>query len=190
MKCQKCPLGARRNLRTNFAPGEGDAHPDILFVGKAPGEEEDKSSSFRRESIAIAAQMVGVELNQRYTRVIRCRLRDKIPPQPDEIEACREHLVAEVLETKPKLICTFGRIASNCVIRDDRPPTRSGVGVNLSEDQGKVFWTFWGHPEGVLEIPTMISFHPAFIRLNRRCKGLYFENLQAIIRKVKHFKEL
>lgn len=211
MKCVKCPLGTRRGLRTNCMPSnwwpatkcidyEGTHHPDLLVVGEAPGEQEDregkpfvgKSGQFLRDSIRIMCEKMGAAPHIAYTNVIRCRPPANRDPLVEEIEACQEHLVKEVGALQPRLIACFGRVAANAVIRGT---TRTGKGqslVMLSTDIGKVFWRPID-PSGldvkeIEVVPIMTCYHPAAVLRNPRLKLRYFEGLEQIITKVKELK--
>lgn len=201
-RCQKCPLGSRRGLKTNNMGYDGNplllfAKPgdlDLLVLGKAPGEQEDqqgvpfigKSGKFLRASIAQMCKKVGVEATVAYSNVVRCRPPDNRDPKPEEIEACYPHLVEEILALRPKLIACFGRISANACIRGTIRTRKGDSPVQLRTDVGKVFHRQWR--EDTTIIPVMICYHPAAIVRRPQWKLRYYEGLQAIIEKVKELK--
>jgi uracil-DNA glycosylase len=112
--CERCPLSATRN-RVVFGSGNADA--DLMFVGEAPGAEEDRqglpfvgraggflselleSVGMRREAVFIA-------------NVLKCRPPGNRDPQPEEIDSCRPYLEKQVELIQPRVIATLGNFST------------------------------------------------------------------------------
>lgn len=113
---RSCTLCRLCDSRTHAVPGEGNPHPRILFVGEAPGAEEDrlgrpfvgrsgrfldgmiKSIGLRREDVFI-------------TNVLRCRPPENRDPRPDEVAACEDYLERQIELLAPSIVVTLGRFS-------------------------------------------------------------------------------
>lgn len=111
--CTLCPLSATRTLAV---PGEGPLDADVLFIGEAPGMNEDKqgrpfvgaAGKFLGELLAAA----GLSRPEVYIcNVLKCRPPSNRDPQPDEIEACRDYLDEQIELIDPLVIVTLGRFS-------------------------------------------------------------------------------
>jgi len=109
--CERCPLS---RTRTNAVPGEGPLDSEILFIGEAPGMNEDKqgrpfvgaAGKFLDECLAAA----GVSRETTYIcNVLKCRPPSNRDPQPEEIAACRDYLDEQIELVSPRMIVTLGR---------------------------------------------------------------------------------
>ena len=109
--CKKCLLCA---TQTNLVFGEGDPNAEILFIGEAPGEKEDKQG---RPFVGAAGKLldaliesVALERKDVYiANVLKCRPPGNRDPLPDEVKACWPYLEGQVQTLKPKLIVLLGR---------------------------------------------------------------------------------
>lgn len=109
--CQRCRLSKSRTLAV---PGEGPIDAKIMFIGEAPGFHEDQQG---RPFVGAAGQfleelLASINLTRQQVfiaNVIKCRPPNNRDPQPDEIEACRPFLDAQIALIKPKIIVTLGR---------------------------------------------------------------------------------
>lgn len=111
--CLKCPLSL---TRTNAVPGEGPLDSEIMFIGEAPGMNEDKqgrpfvgqAGKFLDELLAAA----GVTRADVYIcNVLKCRPPSNRDPMPDEILACRDYLDEQIELIDPRVIVTLGRFS-------------------------------------------------------------------------------
>ena len=111
ISCTKCKLC---KSRTHAVPGEGNVHTDIIFVGEAPGENEDKkgipfcgaSGNFLEKML----ESINMKRNEVYiTNIVKCRPPGNRDPEEEEIESCKEYLERQIDFIKPKVICTLGR---------------------------------------------------------------------------------
>ena len=109
--CQRCALA---RTRTNAVPGEGPLISEILFIGEAPGMNEDKhgrpfvgaAGKFLDECLAAA----GVSRETAYIcNVLKCRPPSNRDPLPEEIEACGDYLKEQIELVSPLVIVTLGR---------------------------------------------------------------------------------
>ena len=109
--CTSCELC--RN-RTNAVPGEGPPNAEILFVGEAPGFNEDQQG---RPFVGAAGRYleqliasIGLTREQVFiTNVVKCRPPDNRDPFPGEIDACRAYLERQIELIRPKIIVSLGR---------------------------------------------------------------------------------
>jgi uracil-DNA glycosylase family 4 len=110
-RCKICELGRHR---TKVVPGEGPENARLLFIGEAPGWNEDQSG---RPFVGAAGQyldqligMIGYKRNQVYIcNVIKCRPPENRDPMPGEIQACSRWLERQLDLIKPMVIVTLGR---------------------------------------------------------------------------------
>jgi uracil-DNA glycosylase len=120
--CTRCPL---HRSRTRVVFGNGNADADLMFVGEAPGQQEDlqglpfvgragKLLDQLLEEIGLSRESVFV------TNVLKSRPPGNRDPQPEEIEACRPYLHRQIELIEPKLICTLGKFAMQLVTRTNR----------------------------------------------------------------------
>ena len=143
--CQNCRL-AQERLRA--VPGEGPEDADILFIGEAPGFNEDRQGRpFVGASGKLLEQLIaslGLTRKQVYiANVVKCRPPENRDPLPDEIEACRPYLDRQIELIQPKLVITLGRFSM----------ARSFPGQSITRIHGQI------KHEGDLSIVPM--FHPA-----------------------------
>ncbi len=146
--CKRCKLC---DTRTNIVFGEGPEDSPWMFIGEAPGEQEDISGRpFVGRSGALLNRLLldlGWKREQVYiANVLMCRPPDNRDPQPDEVEQCRPFLLKKIEAIKPKVITTLGRHAAGLVL---------GTQVKMSESRGKIF-----DFSGAAVVPT---YHPSYV---------------------------
>ena len=112
--CAKCPL---HETRTKAVFGAGDADADLMFVGEAPGAEEDRQGlPFVGRAGQLLNQMleeIGLSREDVFiANVLKSRPPGNRDPQPVEIEACRPYLFEQVRLIEPKVVCTLGNFAT------------------------------------------------------------------------------
>jgi uracil-DNA glycosylase family 4 len=112
--CDRCPLSETRN-RVVFGAGNADA--DLMFVGEAPGAEEDRQGlPFVGRAGALLTELLeGIGLKREdvfINNVVLCRPPGNRDPQPDEIDACRPWLEQRIELIEPRVICTLGNFAT------------------------------------------------------------------------------
>jgi uracil-DNA glycosylase len=110
-QCRKCDIA---KLRTKVVPGEGAEDAEIMFIGEAPGYNEDQQGRpFVGQAGKFLDQLLtSINLDRKkvyIANVIKCRPPDNRDPLPTEIENCRHWLDAQIALLKPKMIVTLGR---------------------------------------------------------------------------------
>ena len=147
--CTRCRLSAGRT-QVVFADGSPDA--DLMFIGEGPGYHEDVQGL---PFVGAAGQLlnrllgeIGLRREDVYiTNVVLCRPPGNRDPLPDELEACRLHLLRQIELVDPKVIVTLGNFATRVIL--DRPIAISRVRGTRNSFQGRlVIPTF--HPAAVL----------------------------------------
>ena len=118
IKCTKCDLC---KTRTNAVPGKGNFQSDVIFVGEAPGRNEDKSGEpfvgVAGKKLEIALEGAGITRDTVYiTNVVKCRPPSNRVPSITERDTCKEYLKEEISIIKPKIICILGNTAFNSVL--------------------------------------------------------------------------
>lgn len=150
--CHACPLG---DTRTNLVFGTGNIHADLLFVGEAPGEQEDLSGT---PFVGKAGQLldryleaVDIPRESVYiANILKCRPPHNRDPLPEEENACIGYLREQVRLIDPKIIVCLGRISAMRLIKPDFRITREhGVFVR----KGKYLMTAVYHPAALLRDP-------------------------------------
>jgi uracil-DNA glycosylase len=117
--CQRCKLATLG--RTQVVFGVGNPHASIMFVGEAPGFNEDQKG----EPFVGAAgkllndllQSASLSRDQIYiANVIKCRPPNNRDPEPDEVETCKPFLLEQIRMIRPKLVCTLGNWATQTLL--------------------------------------------------------------------------
>jgi uracil-DNA glycosylase len=116
--CRKCRLS---DSRSHVVFGEGDPKAEIMFVGEAPGEQEDlQNRPFVGAAGKILTQFlgrIGLTREEVYiANIVKCRPPENRNPQPDEIEACSPYLWKQIELTRPRVICTLGNFAAQVLL--------------------------------------------------------------------------
>ena len=117
-KCTKCELSKTRN---KSVPGKGNYKADVIFVGEAPGKNEDmKGEPFigiAGKKLAMALESAGVTREEVYiTNIVKCRPPKNRVPTTDERNTCQNYLEKEIDIIKPKIICVLGNTAFNSLL--------------------------------------------------------------------------
>ena len=118
IKCTKCELS---ETRTNSVPGKGNFKSDVIFVGEAPGKNEDEKGEpfigIAGKKLSDALENAGISRDDIYiTNIVKCRPPSNRVPKPDERETCQEYLKEEISIIKPKIICILGNTVFNSVL--------------------------------------------------------------------------
>ena len=151
--CEKCRLC---KTATNGVPGEGNPDSEIIFVGEAPGANEDQQG---RPFVGRAGMLLEFMLNQiGYKRedvwignIVKHRPPENRDPLPDEIEACKPYLTNQIEIISPKLIVTLGRFSMNYFLPDAKITQAHGQPYNL----GNFYIYPVYHPAAGLRNPQM-----------------------------------
>ena len=160
--CTRCPLA---ETRTTAVPGEGPVPARILFIGEAPGRNEDaQGRPFVGRAGKILDELlagIGVARDEVFiTNIVKCRPPGNRDPTPAEIEACRPYLEQQIALIRPEVIVTLGRFAMQWVLESH------GVSPGpISEMHGKVVAIQWsGGERTVVPVyhPAATIYRPAF----------------------------
>ncbi len=165
--CRRCPLHAGRR-RLVF--GEGAPRAELVFVGEAPGADEDRvGRPFVGEAGRLFTRIVqamGLSREQVYIcNVLKCRPSGNRDPQETEITACRPFLQRQIELIGPKVICTLGRVAGRELL---------GKEFSVTGKRGQ-----WFEYRG---IPVMPTFHPAYLLRNEAAKRPVWEDVKKIMK--------
>lgn len=161
--CTACPLHQGRN---KVVVGVGSRQADWLFIGEAPGAEEDlKGEPFVGQAgklldNMLAATGISRQNNVYITNTVKCRPPGNRNPEQGEMAACRPYLLRQIELVKPKLIVILGRIAAQSVLDTDAP---------IASLRGKRL-TFEG-------TPVVVTYHPAYLLRNLTDKAKAWEDL-------------
>ena len=118
IECTKCDLS---KTRTNSVPGKGNFHSNVIFVGEAPGKNEDKNGEpfigIAGKKLSIALEGAGISREEVYiTNIVKCRPPKNRVPTAIEKGTCQEYLKQEIAIIKPKIICILGNTAFNSLL--------------------------------------------------------------------------
>jgi DNA polymerase len=154
--------------------GEGTPEARLLFIGEAPGREEDiQGMPFVGEAGMLLTRLIekmGLKRNDVYiTNVIKCRPPMNRDPEDDEIETCMSFLEKQVEIIKPEMIITLGRIALQSTLANSR--------LKITLVRGN-FFEYKG-------IPVMPIFHPAYLLRNPKDKWLTWSDVQKVMERMK-----
>ena len=167
--CQRCSLHAGRK---NVVFGTGNPQASLVFVGEAPGADEDQQGlpfvgragqlltkiieamGFRREDVYIA-------------NILKCRPPNNRNPLPAEIRVCEPFLIQQLMAISPKIICALGTFAAQTLLKREIP---------ITVMRGK-FYDYHG-------IPLMPTYHPAYLLRNPSAKKQVWEDVQQIMKRL------
>ena len=151
--CRACPLG---ESRTNNVFGKGDRTAALMFVGEAPGEQEDATGIpfVGAAGKLLDRYLLAVDLPRDkvyIANILKCRPPRNRDPLPEEEDACIEHLRAQVRIIRPKLLVCLGRISAQRLIKPDFRITREH-GVWFSRGAFEMCAVY--HPSALLRDPS------------------------------------
>jgi DNA polymerase len=164
--CTKCALAKGR---TNLVFGQGSAQAEVVFVGEGPGYHEDQSGlAFVGKAGELLTKMIeamGLTREEVFIcNVVKCRPPGNRAPAPDEMGTCLPFLREQLEIIRPKVICSMGKTAA------------VGLGL-IGPDDGL------GRNRGFKDwhgIPTMVTYHPAYLLRQPREKRKAWQDLQAL----------
>jgi DNA polymerase len=155
IECTKCELC---KTRTNSVPGKGNFQSDVIFVGEAPGRNEDQLGEpfvgIAGQRLVLALQGAGISRESVYiTNVVKCRPPNNRVPTISERGTCRDYLEKEISIIKPKIICILGNTAFNSILG----------GSEITKYRGKIvkknnqFYFLTVHPAATIYNQELIS---------------------------------
>ena len=169
VSCTKCELCKTRN---NSVPGIGSHNSKIIFVGEAPGRNEDKLGKpfvgAAGKKLSEALEYAGISRNSVYiTNIVKCRPPSNRVPTEKEKESCRKYLEFEISLIKPKVICIMGNTAYQSLLG----------GSNISKERGK-FVKNNGKTY-------FLTIHPAAVIYNQKLLGSLKNDIKKLVNEVK-----
>jgi uracil-DNA glycosylase family 4 len=162
-KCTKCPL---YRTATKPVPGQGSPAAELVCVGEAPGENEDKSGlAFVGQAGQLLTKILAA-INLRREDVFICNVLKHRPPgnrnpMPQEVEACSPYLVRQLEIIRPKVVVAFGTFAAQTLLETK---------LSISKLRGSVH-KYYG-------IPLIVTYHPAALLRNPAWKRPTWEDVQ------------
>jgi DNA polymerase len=167
-----CRLCGLCSTRTHIVFGEGNPKARLVFVGEAPGADEDaKGRPFIGKAGQLLTKMIeamGLKREDIYIcNVVKCRPPENRDPLPEEVSACEPFLKRQLALIEPDVVVTLGRYASQCLLKNEVP---------ISRLRGQ-----WASYEGIAIMPT---FHPAFLLRNPEKKREVWEDLQEVMKRL------
>jgi len=170
--CPACNLCATRN-KTVF--GVGDRKADWMFVGEAPGAEEDrKGEPFVGQAGKLLDNMLAaIKLrrgnNVYIANVLKCRPPDNRDPHGEEVEQCNPYLLRQVELVQPKVIVALGKFAAQSLLNTDS--AIAAMRGKLHEYNG---------------VPVVVTYHPAYLLRNMADKAKAWEDLCLAVKTMQH----
>ena len=164
--CQRCSLGA---LRKSLVFGVGNPKASLVFVGEAPGADEDREGEpfvgRAGQLLTKIIEAMGLARRDVYIcNIIKCRPPGNRDPEAPEIAACEPFLIKQLQAIAPRAICALGTFAAQTLLKKD---------ITISALRGR-FHTYTG-------IKVMPTFHPAYLLRNPSAKKLVWEDVQMIM---------
>lgn len=156
--CTKCPL---HETRTKSVFGAGDANAEVMFVGEAPGAEEDRQGLpfVGRAGQLLNELLEGMGMAREgvfIANVLKSRPPGNRDPQPLEIEACRPYLFEQIRLIEPRVVCTLGNFATKLLSGNPAGITRVRGTPQVHELGGRtVFLLPLFHPAAALRTPAV-----------------------------------
>ena len=163
--CPRCKLS---RSRTNIVFGQGNPKADLMFVGEAPGRDEDEQGlafvGRAGQLLTKIIEAIGRKREDVYIcNVLKCRPPNNRNPEPDEVASCRPFLDEQIRLIAPKVIVTLGTFAAQAILETDE---------SVGRLRGR-----WQSAGGVRVMPT---FHPAFLLRSPERKKDVWEDMKLV----------
>ncbi len=170
-ECTRCKL---HKGRTQIVFGVGNPKAELVFVGEAPGADEDaQGEPFVGRAGQLLTKIIramGLQREDVYIcNIIKCRPPNNRTPETDEILACSPFLLKQLQAIGPKFICALGGPATQTLLQTKEP---------ISRLRGK-FYDYHG-------IPLLPTFHPAFLLRNPHEKRTVWEDMKLLLREMRN----
>jgi DNA polymerase len=165
--CQQCRL---HESRTQVVFGTGNPQAELVFVGEAPGRDEDEQGEpfvgQAGQLLTRIIEAIGLRREHVYLlNVIKCRPPNNRNPLPDELDACRSILQAQLACLQPRVICALGNFAAQVLLQTEE---------KISRLRGRL------HRLGNIHV--MPTYHPAYLLRNPHAKRAVWEDMQLVQR--------
>src|SRR5919202_538494 len=171
-----CPLCKLSRTRKNAVPGEGQVSAKLMFIGEAPGKNEDlKGKPFVGAAGRIldqALEKAGIERSKVFiTNVVKCRPPSNRVPEEDERRACRPYLQRQISVISPKIICILGSTAYASILG----------GKSITASRGKV--TVHNGQR------YFVTVHPAAAIYNRSLRAIFEKDLLRLSKEIQKIEK-
>ena len=171
--CKKCELC---NTRSNAVPGIGNENADVVFIGEAPGKNEDQHGEpfigTAGKKLNDALESVGLTRNNVYiTNIVKCRPPNNRVPNDIEKAMCGNYLEDEIAIINPKIICLLGNTPYYSILG----------GKEISKNHGK----FISKDNRMY----FVTFHPAATIYNQKLVNVFKNDIKKLVnelQKIKH----
>jgi len=167
--CLNCHLCNLSKTRKNVVFGVGNRDAKIVFVGEAPGENEDiQATPFVGRSGELLTKIIETTLPLKredvyISNIVKCRPPNNRNPSLEEAETCKPYVLKEIEIINPQIIVTLGKIAFSYLMEDDRP---------ISKVRGSVF--------EFMNKKLIPTYHPSFLLRNPSKKREVFNDMKLI----------
>jgi uracil-DNA glycosylase len=163
--CQRCKLARGRR---NIVFGQGDPRAALMFVGEAPGADEDEQGlafvGKAGQLLTRIIEAIGLTREQVFiANVLKCRPPQNRNPEPDEILSCQPFLEKQIAAIAPRVLVGLGKFGAQWLLRTAEPITRL---------RGRV-----GEFKGIAVMPT---YHPAYLLRNPGAKKDVWEDMKVV----------
>jgi uracil-DNA glycosylase len=163
--CPRCKLS---KSRTNIVFGQGNPKAELMFIGEAPGRDEDEQGlAFVGRAGQLLTKIIEAIGRTRadvfIANVLKCRPPNNRNPEPDEVASCRPFLEEQIRLISPRVIVTLGSVAAPALLETDEP---------IGRMRGR-----WREARGVRVMPT---FHPAFLLRSPERKKDVWEDMKLV----------
>lgn len=160
--------------RKNTVFGAGNIKAQLMFVGEAPGHDEDVQGlpfvGKAGQLLTKIIESIGLTRKQVFiANVLKCRPPQNRVPQPDEILNCQPYLMKQIEWIQPKIICALGTFAAQTLLK---------TGNSISKMRGR-FYELPGLPSGS-SVKVICTFHPAYLLRNPGDKRKVWEDMKMI----------
>jgi DNA polymerase len=164
-ECRRCKLAPSRK---NIVFGSGNPKAELMFVGEAPGADEDEQGlpfvGRAGQLLTKIIESIGISRSDVYIcNIVKCRPPGNRNPEPDEIRACEEFVFRQIAAIKPRVICALGAFGAQTLLRTTEPIGR--LRGRLYDYRGSKL---------------VATFHPAYLLRNPMEKRRVWEDMQAI----------
>lgn len=172
-KCSGCDECNLCKNRTNVVFGDGNIKADVMFIGEAPGRDEDMTGVpfVGRAGKLLEKALIALDMKRErdyyIANICKCRPKNNRTPNEDEAEKCINYLRNQVALVKPKIIICLGSTAMKYIL---------GKEWKITRDRGK-----WVERKGVYIMPT---FHPAALLRDEGKKKFFWEDLKSLKEKM------
>jgi uracil-DNA glycosylase len=172
--CRRCKLSSGRK---NIVFGSGNPNAELMFVGEAPGADEDEQGLpfVGRAGQLLTKIIEAIDMRREdvfICNILKCRPPANRNPETDEIASCEPFLFRQIASVKPKVICALGTFGAQTLLRTTEPISR--LRGRLLDYKG---------------IKLMATFHPAYLLRNPNEKRKVWEDVQIVrdyLRSLKH----